>query len=211
MNIYCRIRLLGLGLGLARINDDGNINRSQSKRFETQPDPHNEAILRSMRSDPGLKATRSLQDDAIFPKDALRSSLYEEAFLRHMRSLPEDGYSRPLRSSVHEASLMRSLRSPANEDIHGNGILRSVRSIHDKSLLRSLRSAPGKNRPVRSPHQDALMRSLRSVHGDALMRSLRSEVSPEEDPAVRKQRSVLDDAVLRSLRSVHDDALMRSL
>ena len=52
-----------------------------------------------------------------------------------------------------------------------------------------------------------------TVHGDgdALIRSLRSGSDSEEDPTIRKQRSLLDDAVLRSLRSVHDDALMRSL
>ena len=101
-------------------------------------------------------------------------------------SLPEDALTRPLRSSGHDESLIRSLQSPANEDIHGNGMMRSVRSIHENSSLQSLRSSPGNSWPIRSAHHDAIMRS---DHHDAIMRSDHH------------------DAIMRSLRSVHGDAL----
>ena len=99
--------------------------------------------MRSKISDDGL---RSLQDDAMMmqkrslwptvQKDSLKYSLYEEALLRHVRSFPEDALTRPLRSSVQDKSLIRSLQYPANEDINGNGIMRYVGSVHGDALMR---------------------------------------------------------------------------
>merc|ERR1712098_439248 len=78
-DLRSRIRLLGLGLGLPRLSNSRRISRFPAKRYSTPPDPHHEAILRSVRSDPLMRA---------------------HAMMRSFRSAPSDTITRPSEDEV---------------------------------------------------------------------------------------------------------------